>query len=385
MDAIRLIKDVRNEALSRLLSLLPIDNKKIVFDSYIGQGYKGNPKYIAEEILRQGLDYDLVWLVVDENTEFPEGIRKVKYASLQSFIELATAKLWIFDCRGVFHPRKRKNQIYIQTWHSPYGSKKSEKEAEDTLPDDYIKQAKEDGRITTAIISDGDALTRLYIDSFWLNENTEILKFGLPRNDILIKASKDENKRKEIRKAIGVKEDAYLVMFEPTFRDDGSLKGYQLDFPAVRGAFEELTGKECYIGVRLHPVVRQKSDNIVTFDEHIINLTYYPDEHELSIAGDAIISDYSTIAFDFKLLHKPVFICALDLENYEEKRGLNEYFYNSPFPLLKTNDELLNDIKSFDKDEYEKQVNKYFEMYPIYDEGDASKKTVEWIKSKISV
>ena len=382
MDVIRTIKDIRNETLSAMLRLLPIQKNKIVFDSFIGQGYKGNPKYIAEEILRQGLDYDLVWLVTDENTEFPEGIRKVKYATLQAFIELATAKLWIFDCRGVFHPRKRKNQIYIHTGHSPFGVKRSEQAAEDTLDESYIREAKEDGRITTAIISDGDCQTNQFRTAFWLNENAEILKFGLPRNDSLIKAMKDDSLRLNIREKLGVGSDDILVIYAPTLRDDQSLDGYKVDFNGVQAAFEKMTGKRCFIGIRLHPVVRFQSDEI-EYSDTIINLTSYPDPQELAIAGDYVISDYSTVVFDYALLHKPVFICALDLKEYEEMRGLNKEFYEYPFPISKTNEELINDVKAFNADVYEEQVNKYFEMYPIYDEGDASEKTVEWIKNKL--
>ena len=171
-------------------------------------------------------------------------------------------------------------------------------------------------------------------------------------------------------------------MYEPTFRDDYSLDGYRIDFTAVKNAFEELTGKKCFIGIRLHPVVKAQSLDI-KFGDTVLNLTDYQDIQELSIAGDVVISDYSTTVFDFVLLHKPVFICALDLKHYEETRGLNKEFYEYPFPVSTTNEELINDIEAFDSNEYEKQVEEYFKMRPIYDKGTASKKTVEWIKNNI--
>ena len=382
MDIIKVFKAVRLAAFNVVLNLFPVNKKKIVFDSFIGQGYKGNPKYIAEEILKQNLDYDLVWLLTDMSSQLPEGIRGVQYASVKSFIELATAGLWIFDCRGVFHPKKKNNQLYIHTGHSPFGVKRSEQAAEDTLDPDYIKQAKEDGRITNAIISDGYDQTNQFKTAFWLNKNAEILKIGLPRNDYLINNKDNTSLRNKLRKQFGIDDSDILVMYEPTFRDDYSLDGYRIDFTAVKNAFEELTGKKCFIGIRLHPVVKAQSLDI-KFGDTVLNLTDYQDIQELSIAGDVVISDYSTTVFDFVLLHKPVFICALDLKHYEETRGLNKEFYEYPFPVSTTNEELINDIEAFDSNEYEKQVEEYFKMRPIYDKGTASKKTVEWIKNNI--
>ena len=78
-----------------LRPFLPIKSNKIVFDNFCGRGLGDSPMYIAEEIIRQGLNYDMVWLVKDMKTDMPSEIRKVKYRSFQSLIEIATAKVWV--------------------------------------------------------------------------------------------------------------------------------------------------------------------------------------------------------------------------------------------------------------------------------------------------
>jgi CDP-glycerol glycerophosphotransferase len=378
------VKHIIGNVLRFLVVFLPVKKDKIVFDSYIGQGYEDNPEYIADEMLRQGLGLDMVWLVNDMDTVLPDGIRKARYGSVVAYYEMATAKAWVFDCRCVRHPIKKKNQIYLHTWHAPFTVKKIEKAAEDKLGKVYVKEAKNDGKIADGVISDGDAQTKQIIETFWLNENAEILKFGLPRNDCLIASLSNDEIRKSIRQKLGIGDDDVLIMYEPTFRNDRSTAGYEIELGRVRQAFEKLTGKNCIIGVRLHPNVRFQSD-FFTYDEHVLNLTPYPDTQDLAIAGDYLITDYSTVVFDFSLLNKPVFICALDLDAYEQNRGLLKEFYEYPFPYARTNDELIECIEKFNAPEYSESVKKYFEINPIYDRGNASELTVEWIKNKMNI
>ena len=105
--------------LAQLAHLLK--KNKLVFCNLHGNGYGGNPKYIAEEIIAQGLNYDLVWLLrkdLLEKCHFPPSIRIVQYGTLEALYELVSAKIWINNVNGdFFYIPKRENQFYIQTWH----------------------------------------------------------------------------------------------------------------------------------------------------------------------------------------------------------------------------------------------------------------------------
>ena len=104
---------------------------------------------------------------------------------------------------------------------------------------------------------------------------------------------------------------------------------------------------------------------------------------ELLLACDALISDYSSCVFDFAILKKPVFICALDIKEYEKTRGLLPEFYDFPFPIATSNEEMLINIKNYDQKSYFDKVNRYFERYPLYDDGNASRRVVDWLEKKI--
>lgn len=93
--------------------VLPIKSKKLIFSSYYGKGYWDNGKYIIEEIIKQELEYDIVWLVkkylINEINCLAK-VRIVEYGTFKSLYELATSKIWIDNCRKMVYPPKRKSQ-----------------------------------------------------------------------------------------------------------------------------------------------------------------------------------------------------------------------------------------------------------------------------------
>ena len=90
---------LRNIAV-KVFSIMPLKENKIIFDNFAGKGYADNPKYIANELLNRKLDLDLVWLLNDMEQILPVGIRKVKYNSIKSLYEYATAKVIVDNIRN---------------------------------------------------------------------------------------------------------------------------------------------------------------------------------------------------------------------------------------------------------------------------------------------
>lgn len=367
---------------SKCIIVFPIKSNRVLFDNFGGKGYGDNPRYIAEELHCQDESIELVWFVDNcAHFEFPDYIKPIKIDSIKGLYMRATSKVWVDNVRHLHPVKKKKNQIYIQTWHAPFSPKYLEGDAEERLGKKYIKQAKYDGSICNAILANSKLQEEQYKRAFWLNDNTEILRFGLPRNDYL--ANSDLVEYARIRKANKFEDDKVYILYAPTFRDDMSIEGYNLDYDGVLSAFEKLTGKQCIIVVRLHPNVSNQV-SLIDFRDNVINGTNISNMQELSIGCDYIISDYSTSLFDFVLLKKPAFICALDLERYKKLRGLLPEFDEFPFPMATTNTELIEIVENFDLVEYQDKINAYFQKYPIYDKGYAAIKTGLWIINKIN-
>ena len=135
--------------------------------------------------------------------------------------------------------------------------------------------------------------------------------------------------------------------------------------------------------VRLHPNACRLCGTIPC-DNKVINGTLYPDIQELYMAAAAVISDFSNTSFQFALLDKPAFLCALDYHEYVSMRGLTDSFDICPFPKSMTNAELIKDIESFKMDDYLENLHRFKEeVWKPFDDGHAAEKTVAWLKQKM--
>lgn len=358
--------------------LLPVKENKVVFFSYGGKGYGGNCRYIAEEILRQKLPWDIVWLVNDLSTEMPEGIRKVMFSSLNQTYELSTAKVIVTNVKCGMQYIKKKNQYDIQTWHSCYPPKLIEKEAEDKLSPDYVKASKRDSYQTDLFLSNSAAMTRLIKNAFWCE--SEIMECGFPRNDVFFTA--DAAQLEQIRNKLGIGADTKLVLYAPTFRDNGAMDAYSLDCLAV---LEKLRGRgeDWRLLTRLHPNVDDVK-GLFPESEYIINATTYPDMQELLLVSDILITDYSSTPPEFALMGKQVYIYAPDVPQYQALRGLREDYFTSPYPVNTTNEALLKQMDSYSPESAAEQARAYREFSGGMDKGDASKQVVQRLEAVIS-
>lgn len=362
----------------KICDSLPIKKNKIIFDNFGGQGYGGNPKYIAEEIIRQKLDWDLVWMVSDLNEPLPPQIRKVKTNSLKSYFEWSTAKVWIDNIRNAPKPGiKKKGQVYLQTWHGNFGCKIIEADAENKLNPAYVKIAKEDGRKTDAIFAltgfDDNKIREL----FWLQKTTELLRFGFPEYDIFFNEKYSDECKKRIQNKFGIKKDEYVILYAPTFRDS-YFDAYLYAFDKLISAFEKATKKKCIVIVRMHPNAKGESKKI-QYNESIINASEYTDPQELSFACDCVVSDYSSIIYDFVLQNKPVFLYVPDIEIYQKERGIRNCFFEWPFPKYENENDFYDKIKNFNYEAYVEKVKDYFLFNQIYEKGESAKQAVDWV------
>lgn len=356
--------------------------QKVVLSSYWGKGYGDNPKYITEEILKQGLDWDIVWMTNGTNMNYPQGVRTVLYGSNDALRELASAKMWVDNVRNSLQPPKKKNQVYLQTWHGGVSFKCVEKAAEKTIHPNYVKAAKRDGQISDGIVCACRIQKEDFQENFWLNPNTEILECGLPRNDIFFDQEWVEQKYREIRRHFGIDQDTKIVLYAPTFRDDYSMDAYRLDFVGILEAMERRFRQKMVLVVRLHPNVQDQAD-FIEYDDRILNGTTWPDAQELYMAADYMISDYSSSFLDYALLNRPVFLCLPDYEKYRAERGLNEVFEQCPFPRAYSSEQLLEVIGTFSEEKYWADMAAFREKWQPYDDGHAAQTIVAWMKQKM--
>ena len=328
---------IHDLAVKAICKTTPIQNNRIVFDSYNGRGYSDSPKAICEVLLHSGEDLDLVWLCRDEEAEktLPEGVRAVPNHGMKKLKALASAKVWVDNCRK-YENIKRKGQIYLQTWHG-FTLKKLEQDVESKLDPAYVKACKTDSAQCDAFISGSGFMTKLYREKFWYKG--AVLNTGTPRNDIFYRNHAEF--RQKVCKALGLPEDRKLALYAPTFRDDHSTDAYRLDAEMVRRKCEENFKGEWSVLIRLHPNVAAQSADLFAYDgDRLVDATAYPDMQELLCAAGLLITDYSSSMFDYALTGKPIVQFATDIEAYQKGRDFYFPLDSLPFPLARSNEEL---------------------------------------------
>ncbi len=360
--------------------VLPVDGKKVVFSSYYGRGYSDNPKAIADAMLKNGTKAKLIWLCKDEKeaASLPEGVMPCPYDSPKRIWELATARVWVDNCRK-YERFKKKNQYYLQTWHG-FPLKKIEKDAKASLPSDYERGALRDSGFTDLLLSNSKFETEVLRRCFWYDG--EIAQFGSPRNDVFFE---DNSQTKEkVYKALGLSGDRKTVLYAPTFRADHSIEAYSLDAEALYKACNKSFGGEWTVLIRLHPNVAEQSSTLFAYDgENIVDATMYPDMQELLCTADILITDYSSSMFDFALSGKPCLRLALDLEAYMKDRNFYFEYGELPFPYALSNEELIGIIDSFSVEEYNRARDAFYSRIALCEDGKASERCAAWIEKHL--
>jgi len=371
-----LIKRIVRRAFWMFCTLLPVKKDKIIFQSYYGRAYSDNPKYIAEKLIEKRDDIDLVWVTNGiENPNTPKPFRVVRFHSLRYIYEMSTARVWVDNCRKDYC-RKKRTQYYMQTWHGGFTLKKVERSVESELESNYVRQAKRDASQTDVMLSNCNALTKVYREDFWY-EKGEILQHGLPRNDRLFTFS--DNEIGKIKNALGISEDLHFLLYAPTFRKSLGLDSYSLDYERCCKALKKRFGGSWKIMLKLHPNIFAAADHVKFDERFVINVSHYPDIQELYMISDFLITDYSSVIFDFALLKRRAMFYADDIADYMTDRGFYISLFDFPFPVSQNNRELEDKILNFNDEQYFNELIAFLKEQNFTETGDASQAAVDWI------
>lgn len=375
-----MMKTLRNLASAltwQLCRVLPMKKNKVVFCSAGGRGFGDNPKAIALKLLEMDSSLDLVWLAKDTSTPLPEGIRVCRYGTPKAVMELSTAKVWVNDSRGGAR-FKRKKQRYLQTWHG-FALKRIEKAAKH-LPESYIKQAQRDSAMTDLMVSGSEFMTQVFEYDFWYRGL--VRPYGTPRNDVFF--HDNSAVMEKVKSAFHLDKERKILLYAPTFRDDGSMDCYSLDVRGVVEACEKRFGGKWSILCRLHPNIAEKSAGLFPYDgKTVLDASRYPDMQELLLACDLLITDYSSSMFDYALSGKPCLRFATDLEAYTEGRGFYFQMDKIPFPLARSNEELLAILREFDENMQKERWERFKKEQGFCEDGRASERCADWILRRI--
>lgn len=404
--------------------IFPIKKRKIVFCCIEGTtGYTCNPKYIAEEFIKKNKQkdkknqYELVWLVNDISKEFPKEIKVERNTLWNRAYHLSTSKFWIDNSRKQLEARKRKGQIYIQTWHAKLGFKPTCLDRGASFSKIAYLVSKHDSDMIDYVISN----SKWYDDTLptGMIYHGETLRSGSPRCDILVKARNDIKFKEEVKKNLvkrfllnkdgkGINRaglepesvrhsEVYFLMYAPTFRGGSQGTNRQIvagqgfpDYKNLIDSLEKRFGGTWIILLRLHPQLVARNldleiaEGLAELKGKVVSKSRVDDMYEILAGCDAFMTDYSSAAFDAAVMEIPVFLYADDYKEYEGERGkLLWDLRKLPFPLAENNQELRKRIEEFDEEKYQKNLEKLFLETEMVEDGKAAKKIVEFVENKI--
>lgn len=354
----------------RIFWVFPIKDRILVC-CYSGKNYNDNPLYVVEEIHKRYPQYQIKCILNDINYDVPNYVKKIRNHSFSMLFYYATSKLWINNTSIPLYIIKRKKQYYINTWHGGFALKKI------GLSQQNHTKLFEVLLRNNACCIDLMTSNNSYKSNIFRKDllyKGKILEVGSPRLDDFL----NPNINPDIHKMLGIKEGTHLVIYAPTFRDDGRTDVYDIDFKLLKQALEKKFGGEWVVLVRFHHFIKKSAKNII-YSDWLIDCTDISNIYDVLKCVDVMISDYSSIGFDFALLNKPVFLYAKDVEDFDKGRGLYLNIKELPFPLSTNNKELAEIIDNFDNDKYQTDLSTFFKAMGCCESSESSKKVVDYL------
>jgi CDP-glycerol glycerophosphotransferase len=354
-------------------ALGPVLDDTVLFDSWRGE-FSDNPRAISEELHRRGAGLRHVWVLDPARAgEVPSWVEPVAPDS-RAYLSMLGRARYLVANRTVpgFH-RKRSGTTFLQTWHGT----PLKKIGFETRRDDS-RRSRQASRTLERNVPDWDLMlspnrfsTPILQRAF--RYSGEILETGYPRNDLLVSPEAEEV-RARTRARLGIAESQRAVLYAPTFRDAAP---FSLG-PEVERLARGL-GDDHVVLLRAHTL---DADQLPSGHEALFkDVSRYPDNRELYLAADVLVTDYSSLMCDFAVTRKPILLFTPDLAHYrDELRG----FYvdleaDAPGPLLATAAELKSAVEDIDsvvgpsRDAYARFVERFCHL----DDGHASERVVD--------
>ena len=225
------------------------------------------------------------------------------------------------------------------------------------------------------VVVGSEHMAAIFRESFGLSEE-QILRTGVPRTDFFFDERLKDTAKKSLTFDFPAIKEKKVILYAPTYRDD------ELDSPQLMLDLDKLYKAFKYdyvLFLRLHPAVNGKFEN--KYPGFVYNVSSYSNVNQLLVIADILITDYSSIPFEYSLLNKPMIFYAYDLEEYEKARGFWENYEDLvPGPIVKTTNEVIQVIRegNYDLD----RVRIFAEEWNEYSKGHSSEALVQSINKK---
>lgn len=367
--------------------VIPKSEKIIVFESFLGKQYSDNPRAIYEYLLEHHPEYKMYWSIekISINNVEQFNLKTIKRFSLKWLWIMNRSKYWVSNSRLPLWIPKPTKTIYVQTWHGTPLKRLAMDMDEVHMPGTNTKQYKKNFITETNkwnyLVSPNAYSTEIFKRAFQYDE--KIIEAGYPRNDYLLN-NNNEKEIKRVKQQLNIPEDKKVVLYAPTWRDNQFYgRGrYKFDLELDLDEMRNQLGQEYVIVLRMHYLVAENID-LSGYEGFVYDLSTHADIRELYIISDMLITDYSSVFFDYANLKRPMLFFVYDIEDYRD--NLRGFYFDfekfSPGPLVRTTDELLAEINVLHTESFKpsEATLAFYETYCSLEDGNATKRVVKEI------
>lgn len=352
----------------------------VLFESFHGRNVTCNPSAIWQELVRRGSTLTMYWSVNDSSVSAPAGTIPLVRLSREWYRVLGEAKYLVNNSNFPSFFQQADDQVYLQTWHGT-PLKKIGHDIGRVLFSyrNYLEMMDREAAGWDALISPNSFCTELFPHAFAFHGT--IVESGYPRNDVLV--NDPDGAADRARGILGLQDDPRKVLlYAPTWRDDqfdgrpGRYRSvYHLDFDD----FAEELGEEYLVLVRGHSNTLLYGQGVRT--DNVIDVTRYPEVNELYALADVLVTDYSSVMFDYSVTGKPLLFLAPDIADYRDRvRGFYfDFEATSPGPILSDTAELVSALRRLPEvsDEYAGRYEAFRHRFNRWEDGQATRRVVE--------
>ena len=394
---------LRKAQYKRKYRAFDVDSKTVFFESYGGRFISCSPLALCAAMCSdvRFSDWHFVWSVknIDRGEQILDGlfpdndIKIVKRGSKDYFLACAQSAYWIVNSRMPEWIDPETSQVYVQCWHGTplkrlgFDLPKNAKAALNTR-DELCWRFKLDAKKWTCLLSPSPYTTEHLLSAFGATSlpNVHVIEEGYPRNDAII-SRKNATDNKEsafhLKQILGIPHDKKVLLYAPTWRESDYISGsgYVAQNYLNLETIAQVLGDEWIILTRTHYYVSNTLE-LSGLESFAFDVSKHNDINELYFISDVLLTDYSSVAFDYANTLKPLLFYWPDLEAYKDKlHGFYLDLQKLPGPKCFTMEDVLRELKNIETwGERHGVVYKEFhsEFCPL-DDGKASERVISRI------
>lgn len=372
-------------ALFRLARVLPRQDLA-VFESGLGKQYGDSPRAIYEDLLARGrvgvpgAPLRATW-INDTSTRIPgTAVEKVKRLGPRYFWRLGRARYWVNNQNFPHYLEPAGATRYLQTWHgTPLKRMQHDIDGIADRDPEYLEKVTRMTGYWDALVSPSPYATACFRSAFRFDG--EVVEQGYPRND-LFHAPGAEERARRVRQRLRIPDGRKVVLYAPTFRDDVKRgNSFLADLRLDLDLLQQRLGDDVMVLLRFHSIVKGRPKLRAEQLDFVRDVTLFPDTQDLLLVTDVLMTDYSSIMFDFAALDRPMVFFTYDLDHYAGSlRGFYLDFADvAPGPLVRTSEEVADALADVDalRERYAAQRTAFVERFAPLDDGRAASRVVD--------